>query len=182
MPSNARDAAGLLRAALRCGDPVLFLEHKHLYRRICSKGSDPGPDHVVPIGKARMVREGKSVSVITYGTMVEKSLRAAEELALEGIEVEILDLRSLEPYDWEAIRASVSKTNRVVVAHEDARSFGYGAEIAARIAEELFGELDAPVGRVGALDLPVAYSPVLEQATLPQVKDAYDAIRRVALY
>lgn len=167
MPSNARDAVGLLRTSLRCGDPVLFFEHKHLYRQSYARAPYPGDDYVIPLGKARCVRSGRDLTAITYGATVERSLRAAEELAAEGIEVEVIDLRSLAPYDWDAIRASVERTHRVVVVHEDQKTHGYGAEIAARIADELFSQLDAPVGRVGALDVPVAYSPILEEATLP---------------
>lgn len=182
MPSNARDAAGLLRTAIRCGDPVLFLEHKHLYRQSYARSPDPGPDYVIPLGCARTAREGRDVTVITYGALVEKSLRAAEELSREGLETEVIDLRSLAPYDWSAISASLKKTNRGVVAYEDYRSHGFGAEIAARIAEELFGELDAPVVRVAGLDAPVGYSPKLEEAVLPQIKDIAAAIRRVRAF
>jgi len=178
LPSNARDAAGLLRAALRCGDPVLFLEHKHLYRQSYARSPDPGPDYVIPLGKACTARAGRDVTVVTFGALVEKSLRAADDLASQGIDVEVIDLRSLQPYDWEAIAASVRRTNRVVVAYEDTMSHGFGAEIAARIADELFTELDAPVARVAALDSPVGYSPVLEKATLPQVADIVLAVRR----
>ncbi|HVR73129.1 MAG TPA: dehydrogenase E1 component subunit alpha/beta [Planctomycetota bacterium] len=182
LPSNARDAAGLLRTAIRCGDPVLFLEHKHLYRQSYARAPYPGPDYVIPLGRAATVREGKHVTIITYGALVEKSLRAADEVAEEGIEVEVIDLRSLQPYDWEAIATSVCRTHRAIVAYEDTRTHGFGAEVAARIGEELFVELDAPVVRVAALDSPVGYSPVLEKATLPQVKDIADAVRRVRAF
>lgn len=178
MPSNARDAVGLLRTALRCGDPVLFLEHKHLYRQSYARSPDPGPEYLIPLGKARLARAGRDVTIVTFGALVEKSLRAANELATQGIDVEVLDLRSLQPYDWDAIATSVRATNRVVVAYEDTRTHGFGAEIAARIAEELFSDLDAPVARVAALDIPVAYSPILESATLPQVEDIVLAVRR----
>lgn len=182
MPSNARDAAGLLRTALRCGDPVLFLEHKHLYRQRYAQSADPGEDYVVPLGKARIARPGRDVTLITYGALVEKSLRAAEDLANEGIDTEIIDLRSLQPYDWETVRASIQRTSRAVVAYEDQRTHGFGAEISARIGEELFPFLDAPVERIGALDIPVGYSPVLEQATLPQVADIARVLRRVRAF
>jgi len=182
LPSCARDAAGLLRTALQCGDPVLFLEHKHLYRQSYARSPDPGPDYAIPLGKAATVRSGSHLSIVTFGALVEKSLRAADELAAEGVECEVIDLRSLQPYDWDAIAASIRKTNRVVVAYEDTRSHGFGAEIAARVAEELFTELDAPVTRVAALDAPVGYSPVLEEATLPQVRDIVEAARAVARF
>ncbi|MDH3591191.1 MAG: dehydrogenase E1 component subunit alpha/beta, partial [Planctomycetota bacterium] len=156
-PSNALDAAGLLRTSIRCDDPVLFLEHKHLYRQTYNRSPYPGKEFMIPFGKARVAREGHHVSIITYGALVERSLRAAKKLAETGIEAEVVDLRTIQPYDWDAIAATVQKTNRVVVAYEDNRSWGWGAEIAARIADELFSALDAPVKRVGALDTFVAY-------------------------
>ncbi|MCH2374394.1 MAG: dehydrogenase E1 component subunit alpha/beta [Planctomycetes bacterium] len=168
-PSNARDAAGLLRTSIRCGDPVLFLEHKHLYRQLYAKTPDPGPDYAIPLGKARLVRKGSDVTVVTYGALVEKSLEAARVLEEKGVDVEILDLRTLQPFDWEAIANSVMKTSRVIVAAEESKSHGFGAEIAARIGDELFSHLDAPVRRIGALDVPVPYAPVLEAAMLPSV-------------
>ena len=182
LPSNARDAAGLLRTALRCGDPVLFLEHKHLYRQTYAKRPDPGEDYAIPFGKASVVRPGTDVTVVTFGALVQRSLRAAEAVAESGLDVEVIDLRSLEPYDWATIQASVVKTNRVLVAYEDYRSHGFGAELAARIGEELFAHLDAPVERVAALDVPVAYSPVLEEATLPQVEDVRRGIEKLARF
>jgi 2-oxoisovalerate dehydrogenase E1 component len=182
MPSTALDLCGLLRTAIRCDDPVLFLEHKHLYRQPYNRSAYPGPDFTIPFGKARLVREGSDISVITYGALVHRSELAATELQREGISLEIIDLRSLSPYDWEAIVRSVSKTNRVIVAYEDMRSWGYGAEIAARIGEELFDHLDAPVRRVAALDSFCAYQPQLEEKTLPQTRDVVAAARELAAF
>ena len=182
IPSNAEDANGLLRTAIRSDDPVIFLEHKHLYRQTYNKGSYPGPNHMVPFGKARVVHEGSHVTIVTFGALVQRSVAAVRDLEEEGISVEILDLRTLNPYDFEAIRKSVKKTGRVLVAHEDQISFGYGAEIAAKIGEELFSYLDAPVRRLGALDVFVGYHPTLENATLPQVANIKDAIRRLVEY
>ena len=179
-PSTALDAAGLLRTAIRCDDPVLFLEPKHLYRQTHNKGNDPGPEFMIPFGKARMVREGTSLSVITYGSTCHRALQAAREAEKEGISVEILDLRTLNPYDWAAIERTVKKTHRVIVAHEDTLSWGYGSEIAARIADELFFHLDAPVRRVAAKDTWVAYYPALEDEILPQPKDFLEAYRKLA--
>jgi 2-oxoisovalerate dehydrogenase E1 component len=181
-PSNALDANGLLRTAIRCDDPVLFLEHKHLYRQAYNKSQYPGNDFMVPFGKAKKVREGTDVSIITYGALVQRSLVAAKQMEQEGVSVEIIDLRSLVPFDWNAIVETVKKTNRVIVAHEDSLSFGYGAEIAARITGELFEYLDAPVKRVCALDTFVAYAPVLEDAILPQVTDVAKAIAEIKAY
>jgi len=179
-PSTALDAAGLLRTAIRCDDPVMFLEHKRLYREPYGKGVDPGPDFMIPFGKARTVQAGTDVTVITYGAVVPRALQAAQKADREdGIKVDLIDLRSLAPYDWEAIATSIRKTNRVVVAYEDSLSWGYGAEIAARIADELFQELDAPVRRVAAKDTFVAYQPILENAILPQPEDLLKAIKEI---
>jgi 2-oxoisovalerate dehydrogenase E1 component len=183
MPSNALDAMGLLRTAIRCDDPVLFLEHKRLYRETFGRVAYPGPDYCIPFGKAKIVRPGKDLTVITYGAVVPRALQAALKLHRDkGIDVELIDLRSLTPYDWEAIAESVKKTNRVIVAHEDMLSWGYGAEIAARIGEELFHDLDAPVRRVAAMDTFVAYQPLLEDAILPQPEDLYRAMAELAAF
>ena len=183
MPSNALDALGLLRTAIRCDDPVLFLEHKRLYRETFGRAMYPGPDYCIPFGKAKVVRPGKDLTVVTYGAVVPRALQAAQKLQREkGIEVELIDLRSLSPYDWEAIAESVKKTNRVIVAYEDMMSWGYGAEIAARIGDELFHDLDAPVRRVAAMDTFVAYQPLLEDAILPQPEDLYRAMAELAAF
>jgi 2-oxoisovalerate dehydrogenase E1 component len=181
MPSNALDACGLLRTAIRADDPVLFLEHKKLYREPYNRSAHPGPDYTIPLGKARVVKTGQSLTVITYGALVQKSLQAALQVEQRNpaSTVEVIDLRSLSPYDWEAIRTSVEKTSRVMVAHEDCVSWGYGAEIAARIANELFEHLDAPVGRVGALDTWVGYNPQLENEILPQVENLVAEMERL---
>jgi 2-oxoisovalerate dehydrogenase E1 component len=183
MPSNALDAVGLLRTAIRCDDPVLFLEHKRLYREAFGRGAYPGPEYAVPFGKAKIVRAGKDLTVVTYGAIVPRALQAAEKLHRDaGVDVEVIDLRSLSPYDWEAIAESVRKTSKVIVAHEDTRSWGYGAEIAARIGEELFHDLDAPVRRVAAMDTFVAYQPKLEDFILPQSEDLYRAMVELAAF
>jgi len=176
-PSNALDANGLLRTAIRCDDPVMFLEHKRLYRETYGRSPYPGPDFMIPFGKARVVQQGTDLTVVTYGAVVPRALQAAQKIEREhGVSVELIDLRTLSPYDWDAIAKSVRKTNRVLVAHEDVLSWGYGAEIAARIADELFQELDAPVRRVAAKDVFVAYQPILEDAILPQADDVYRAM------
>jgi 2-oxoisovalerate dehydrogenase E1 component len=181
-PSNALDANGLLRTAIRCDDPVLFLEHKHLYRQAYNKSQYPGDEFMIPFGKAKTVREGTDISIITYGALVQRSLVAAKQAEQQGINVEVIDLRSLQPYDWDAITASVKKTGKVIVAHEDSLSFGYGAEIASRISDQLFEYLDAPVKRVAATDTFVAYAPQLEDAILPQVDDVLKAVTQLYSY
>jgi len=183
MPSNAEDALGLLRTAIRCDDPVLFFEHKRLYRETFGRAVYPGPEFSIPFGKAKIIRPGKDLTLITYGAVVPRALQAAQKLHREaGIDVEIIDLRSLAPYDWEAIAESVRKTSRVIVAHEDMLSWGYGAEIAARIGDELFHDLDAPVRRVAAMDTFVAYQPRLEDAILPQPEHLYRAMADLAAF
>jgi 2-oxoisovalerate dehydrogenase E1 component len=183
MPATALDAAGLLRTAIRCDDPVIFLEHKHLYRQVYNKSPYPGPDFMIPFGKARVVREGSDLTVITCGAVVKRSLdaaRVAEEQ--DGLSVEVIDLRSLNPLDMETIARSVKKTNRVVVAHEDSLSWGIGSEISARIASDLFEWLDAPVKRVASLDTWVAYAPQLEAVILPDAERVLEGIREVGGY
>ena len=182
-PATALDANGLLRTAIRCEDPVIFLEHKHLYRQTYNKAPNPGPNFMIPFGKAKIVREGSDLTVVTYGAVVQRALVAAKEAEAEhGLKVEVIDLRSLSPVDWPAVHASVRKTNRVLVAYEDALSWGYGAEIAARIADETFAWLDAPVRRLAAKDTFVAYAPDLEDVILPQVEGLKRAMVELAGY
>jgi 2-oxoisovalerate dehydrogenase E1 component len=181
-PSTALDANGLLRTSIRCDDPVLFLEHKHLYRQVYNKSQYPSKDFLIPFGKAKKVREGSDVTIVTFGALVERSNQAAKRLEQQGISVEIIDLRTLVPYDWEAIAESVKKTSRVIVAHEDPISYGYGAEIAARISNELFEYLDAPVRRVAATDTFVGYAPQLEDFILPQSEDVDKAVQELMKY
>jgi 2-oxoisovalerate dehydrogenase E1 component len=181
-PSNAQDAAGLLRTAIRCDDPVMYLEHKHLYRQTYNKGEYPGADYMIPFGKAAVKRDGSDVVVFTWGALVQRSLLAAQQAEKDGISVAVVDLRSISPYDWDSIAEFTQRTNRVVIAHEDQLTCGFGAEIAARIADELFEYLDAPVKRVAALDCPVAYAPILEETILPGSADVLNAIRDLAAY
>jgi 2-oxoisovalerate dehydrogenase E1 component len=182
-PSNAMDACGLLRTAIRCDDPVLFLEHKKLYREPYNRAPHPGPEFTIPFGNANVVKTGDSLTIISYGALVQKAMQAAARIEQRnGARIEVIDLRTLAPYDWETIVRSVEKTNRVIVAHEDTLSFGYGAEIAARIANELFGSLDAPVGRVAALDTWIGYAPRLEYETLPQVENIEKEAERLLSY
>jgi 2-oxoisovalerate dehydrogenase E1 component len=182
-PSNALDANGLLRTAIRSDDPVMFLEHKRLYRETFGRAPYPGDDYMIPFGKAKIVKEGTDITVITYGATVPRALQAAQKIEREqNVSVELIDLRTLNPYDWDAIATSVQKTNRVIVAHEDMLSWGYGAEIAARIADELFEYLDAPVKRVAATDTFVAYQPLLEDVILPQSDDFFKAMESLAKF
>jgi 2-oxoisovalerate dehydrogenase E1 component len=183
-PSNALDACGLLRTAIRSDDPVLFLEHKKLYREAYNRSPHPGPDYTIPFGKAKIAKTGSRLTIVTYGALVQKSLQAALQVEQPNPDhtVEVIDLRTLSPYDWEAIRASVEKTSRVMVVHEDTLSWGYGAEISARIASELFSSLDAPVGRIGALDTWVGYHPRLEAEILPQVGSIVAEAERILSY
>jgi len=182
MPATALDANGLLRTAIRCDDPVLFLEPKHLYRQTHNRAPYPGREYMIPFGKAKLVQEGTTLTMVTYGSLVHLAVQSLKTLEQEGIQPEILDLRSLNPYDWELIAASVKKTNRALVLHEDNISWGYGAEIAARIADELFEFLDAPVRRLAGKDVFVPYHPVLEDAVLPQPADIVRAARELAAY
>lgn len=183
LPATAEDAAGLLRTAMRCEDPVLFLEHKHLYRQVYNKGRDPGPDYMIPFGKAKVVREGTDVTVVTCGALVKRSMDAAKIVSDQhGIEAEVIDLRTVQPFDMDRIAESVKKTNKVVIVHEDSMSWGIGSEISARIADELFEYLDGPVKRVASMDTWVAYAPAVENAILPQTPNVVDAIVELAAY
>ena len=181
-PSNAADAAGLLRTSIRCDDPVLFLEHKHLYRQTYNKSEYPGSNYMIPMGRANVVREGSDLVIVTWGALVQRALLAAQQAEKDGIRAAVLDLRTIAPYDWDAVAAHVKRTSRIVIAHEDQLTCGFGAEIAARVASDLFGHLDAPIRRVAALDTPVAYCPDLEEAILPQASDILRAIHETAAY
>jgi 2-oxoisovalerate dehydrogenase E1 component len=181
-PSNAQDAAGLLRTAIRCEDPVMFLEHKHLYRQTYNKGEYPGANYTIPFGKSAVRRDGTDVVVVTWGALVQRSILAAQQAEKDGISTMVIDLRTIVPFDWDAIAKAVAKTNRIVIAHEDQLTCGFGAELAARVASDLFEHLDAPVRRVGAMDVPVAYCPDLEEVILPGSADVLSAIVETAKY
>ena len=181
-PATALDANGLLRTAIRCDDPVIFLEHKHLYRQTYNKAAYPGPNFMIPFGKAKVVREGTDITVVTYGATVQRAFAAANQLAETGLSVEVIDLRTLSPWDQDTVYESVKKTNRVVVLYEDSISWGYGAEIAARIADDCFAWLDAPVKRLASTDTFVGYAPRLEDSTLPQVDDVKRACEELARF
>ena len=181
-PSNAQDAAGLLRTAIRCDDPVLFMEHKHLYRQTYNKAEYPGAEYMIPFGRGAVRREGTDVVVVTWGALVQRSLLAAQQAEKDGISTKVIDLRTIMPFDWNAIAESVKATNRIVIAHEDQLTCGFGAELSARVSSDLFEYLDAPVRRVGAMDTPVAYCPDLEEVILPSSADVLRAIVETARY
>jgi 2-oxoisovalerate dehydrogenase E1 component len=181
-PSNAQDAAGLLRTSMRCDDPVMFLEHKHLYRQTYNKGEYPGSNYMIPFGKASTRRDGTDVVVVTWGALVQRSILAAQQAEKDGVSTKVIDLRTITPFDWDAIAESVKITNRIVIAHEDQLTCGFGAELAARVASDLFEYLDAPVRRVGAMDCPVAYCPDLEEEILPSSADVLAAILETAKF
>ncbi|HWD24887.1 MAG TPA: transketolase C-terminal domain-containing protein, partial [Acidimicrobiales bacterium] len=181
-PSRARDVVGLMRTAFACEDPVLFLEHKHLFRQRYAMDPFPGPEYRIPLASASIVRPGEDLTIVTWGAMVNRTIRAAKQLAEEGIEVEIIDLRTLAPWDRESVIRSVERTSRLLVAHEDVLTGGFGAEIAAVVADECFAHLDAPVRRLGAVDTWVGYEPGLERAVLPQIDTIVEAARSLATY
>jgi len=181
-PATALDANGLLRTAIRCDDPVIFLEHKHLYRQTYNKAAYPGPNFMIPFGKAKVVRDGTDVTIVTYGATVQRAFAAANQLAESGLSAEVIDLRTLSPWDQEAVYRSVKKTNRVIVLYEDSISWGYGSEIAARIADDCFAWLDAPVKRLASTDTFVGYAPRLEDAILPQIDDIKRACEEIVRF
>ena len=182
-PSNAQDAAGLLRTAIRCDDPVMFLEHKHLYYQGYNRSADPGEDYMIPFGKARIAKEGSHATVVAWGALVQKSIDAAKKIEEEtGKSVEVIDLRTLAPFDMDAIKESLSKTNRILIAHEEQKTSGFAGEIAAKINEECFNQLDAPILRVASKDTHVAYNPGLEEVILPQTNDVFNELKKLLEY